>query len=85
MRKQKVLQLLSIFFVLFMFSSTFGTIAYAAPIDSFLIDEVTGWTNIDEELKVHMGSKNTTYAYSSAAVKSAYSTYVTAGISLWGS
>ena len=85
MRKQKVLQLLSIFFVLFMFSSTFGVIAYAAPIDSFLIDDATGWKNYMDGVTIHMGSKNTTYAYSSAAVKSAYSTYVTAGISLWGS
>ena len=32
-----------------------------------------------------MGSKNTTYSYSSSAVKNTYSTYVTTGIGLWGS
>lgn len=32
-----------------------------------------------------MGSKNTTYSYSSSAVKNTYSTYVTTGIGMWGS
>ena len=85
MSKQRILHLLSIFLVLFMLSSTLGITAYADSIDSFLVDSSTRWANYREGVTIHMGSKNTTYSYSSSAVKNTYSTYVTTGIGLWGS
>ncbi len=61
------------------------TIAFATEIDSFLVDSTTRWTHYEGSPSIHMGSKNTTYHYSSSTVKSNYSSYVTAGIGLWGS
>ena len=85
MRKQRILHLLSIFLVLFVLSSTFAIAACADSIDSFLVDNSTRWANFNESSTIHMGSKNTTYSYSSITVKSTYSTFVTAGIEMWGS
>ena len=71
--------------MLFVLSSAFGITAYANSIDSFLVDSSTRWANYSEGVTIHMGSKNTTYSYSSSAVKNTYSTYVTTGIGMWGS
>ena len=66
--------------------NVFSTIAYASEIDSFLTDGYTRWTHYSSDYSsVHMGTKNTTYSYSSSTVKSNYSSYVISGIGLWGS
>ena len=63
----------------------FANIAYADTIDSFKVDNSTRWTNYVEGLTIHMGSKNTTYKYSSTTVKDKYYIHVNRGISMWDS
>lgn len=87
MRRQKLLHAISVLLIMLLLSGTFVVDACAESIDSFLVDSSTRWANYDDgdaSLTIHMGSKTTTYGYSSTTVKNAYSTYVTTGIALWG-
>lgn len=85
MPKLRIKRFLAVFLFLLVLSSAFMITAYASSIDSFLVDSSTRWSNYGGGSTIHMGEKNTTYKYSSSAVKNKYSSYVTTGIGLWGS
>lgn len=85
MPKLRIKRFLAVFLFFLVLSSAFMIIAYASSIDSFLVDSSTRWSNYGDGSTIHMGEKNTTYKYSSSAVKNKYSSYVTTGIGLWGS
>lgn len=82
MPKLRIKRFLAVFLFLLVLSSAFMITAYAGSIDSFLVDSSTRWSNYGDGITIHMGEKNTTYKYSSSAVKNKYSSYVTTGIGL---
>ena len=81
--KRRISRYISITVVLMICCIVAPTIVYATEIDSFLVDNSTRWAHYDGTPSIHMGSKGTTYHYSSSTVKSNYSSYVTSGIELW--
>lgn len=62
----------------------FSSVSYASSIASFQTDSSTGWSKPNNSNSKHMGTKYTTYKYSSSSVKTKYLGAVSGGISLWG-
>lgn len=80
---RKIIIRMTIFLVIVSIWFRFPMLSYASDITSFQFDTATRWAYYANGK--HMGSKSTTYQYSSSAVRDEYSSFVLGGISLWGS
>ena len=84
-RKHIIFQLFSTFLFILAITNLIVISSNAYSISEFLTDSSTRWKRYGSDELTHMGSTYTTYTYSSTDCRNQYETYVTAGISLWGS
>lgn len=80
MRKKRIFWLIRLLALALCVFCT-ATIVSAHSIANLNTDLATGWNKIDSR---HMGSRGTSYAYESAALKNRFHTFVEAGINMWG-